>query len=166
MDSTWIRFSNIKLVIEDKAILLEGQQLHDNHINFAQALIKAKFSTFAGLASTQVVRKPRFAVGCWVPNYVQILHCQVNHWVTASTIKCNNAEVTILILCFIPSTMKLKSTLQMIFSPTILTFKQPLMKKQVGNTVCGLYAIAYATYLVHGNDPEGLPSYQFDQMKF
>ena len=56
MDSTWVIISGIKLKIEDKVILLQEQQLHDNHINFAQALMKAKFSTFAGLASTQVVR--------------------------------------------------------------------------------------------------------------
>ena len=42
MDSTWVIFSGIKLKIEDKA-MLQGQQLYDNHINFSQALMKAKF---------------------------------------------------------------------------------------------------------------------------
>ena len=48
----WVQHGDILLNTEDKAGFISGQQLNDEHINFAQKLLKAQFPCLNGLRST------------------------------------------------------------------------------------------------------------------
>jgi len=47
----WATFHNtrIHLLLEDKLMIENGQKLSDRHINFAQAILRAKFPQCEGL---------------------------------------------------------------------------------------------------------------------
>ena len=64
-ESQWLFSSSsmVKLTVSDKIIIANGQQLHDNHINFAQGILK---DTFMNTESTilQLHHKLECFKGC------------------------------------------------------------------------------------------------------
>ena len=50
-----------------------------------------------------------------------------------------------------------------VFRGSHLHYSVPAMPKQKGLMDCGLYAIAYATYLGHGKDAQCLATHYFKQ---
>ena len=59
-------------------------------------------------------------------------------------------------------TEETKVTLDKLFS-TSVKYSVPQVQVQNGAKDCGLFAVAFASYLAHGNDPSLLPQCQFDQ---
>ena len=73
----WVQHGDILLSTEDKAGIISGQQLNDEHINFAQKLLKAQFPCLNGLHSTLLQSHKQSLPES--ERVVQIVHCRGNH---------------------------------------------------------------------------------------
>ena len=85
--------SHIELSHKDRSALTIGDCLNDNHINFAQVLLKRQFKSLSGLQSTlwlTKLKEPLPATGS-----VQVLHTRGNHWIVASTVGCSAGDVNV-----------------------------------------------------------------------
>ena len=127
--------NNIAMRQLERKILVDGSELTDIHMNVFQVLLKVKFPHVKGLSSTLAPS----SVGGWIENYVQILHCNGNHWITVSTIGCANDMMNV-------------------YDSLYRNITEETKTKD-----CGLFAVAFASYLAHGNDPSLLPHCQFHQ---
>ena len=76
----WVRFGKSFLRTFHRDEINYGRELNDQHINYAQNIIKSQFG-IEGLQLTlyQNSQKP-------LTNQLQIIHSRKNHWITASTI--------------------------------------------------------------------------------
>uniref|UniRef100_A0A1X7U0H8 Ubiquitin-like protease family profile domain-containing protein n=1 Tax=Amphimedon queenslandica TaxID=400682 RepID=A0A1X7U0H8_AMPQE len=162
MDEVWVSGlpGNIVLTQHERKTLVEGNELTDKHINAYQGLLKAKFPHIKGLYSTLA---PSSVQGGWIDSYIQILHCNGYHWIMASTISCDVGEVYIYDSLYRNITDETKHTLNKIFTVTT-KYHLPAVPTQKGVTDCGVFAIAFASYLAHGKHPNLLASqYHLDQ---
>ena len=66
-----MKFGNIILTVGDKELITNGDELHDNHINMAQALLARQFPSLTGFGYTLVECR----VSGWKSNYIQIFQC-------------------------------------------------------------------------------------------
>ena len=57
LPAPWLSLNHIDLSVDDKEIVVEGKQLTDKHINYAQAILKKQFDWLSGLHSTLVLWK-------------------------------------------------------------------------------------------------------------
>ena len=87
----WIVFDGLRLSQFDKKVLYDGKQLHDNHINFAQGLLKYQFPCLDGLKSSLLQRKQQSKI----QHGVQIIHSRGNHWIVASSLGCSDNLVNV-----------------------------------------------------------------------
>ena len=92
-EGEWVQIGNIVLSMEAKEIVMKGQQLNNLHMNASEKLLKDQFPIVMGLCST--LKPTSSSLQAWIPYYVQIFHCRGNHWVTVSTIICNEGEVMV-----------------------------------------------------------------------
>lgn len=89
----WVRCGCHVLNQHDKNVLLTGQNLTDKHINFAHTLLRSQFPMLNGLQSTLFQsRSQGFESNA---NVIQIIHSGGNHWIVATTLRCNPGEVRI-----------------------------------------------------------------------
>lgn len=160
---TWVTGlpNNIMLTLHEKSLLIDGHELTDLHINASQALIKAKFPSINGLSSTLAPS----SVGGWTANYLQIFHCNGNHWVAVSTMGCAYGEVNIYDSLYKRISEETRTTLNNVFSNSV-NYLLPPVQRQEGVKDCGLFAIAFTAYLAHGRDSRLLPNCQFNQSLF
>lgn len=143
----WLKIGTIVLDQNDYDILSGGMRLNDKHINACQVILRSQFQSIKGLNLTHC--PSRF--GYWVGNYLQIVHCGSNHWITISSIGCNEGEVKVYDSLYCSVSNDIKPLLKAIFG-TNVAISLPMVQKQIGSMDCGLFAIAYATFLAHGND--------------
>ena len=73
----------------DKKALCDGKRLNDNHINFAQGLLRKQFPSIDGLKLTLLRTKQQTKI----KHGLQIIHSRGNHWIVASTLGCYKDEV-------------------------------------------------------------------------
>lgn len=160
----WITKEN--LYIQDKEILQSHSWLNDGIILAAQHLLQTQSQgKIFGWQSTQCTKhaclfKP-------LPDYrvpfIQILSVNENHWITTSNIKPTTEDAYRDTVCIYDSNCSKKSTLSLTNVKDICSFLRPGVKdlrisfmdveKQTNAYDCGVFAIAYATELVHGGDP-------------
>ena len=79
--------------MHDKNVLLIGQNLTDKHINFAHTLLRSQFPMLNGLQS--MLFQSRSQGFKSIVNAIQIIHSGGNHWIVATTLRCNPEEVRI-----------------------------------------------------------------------
>jgi len=89
----WVHFGRKVLTEIDKDIIIFGKKLSDQHINFAQSLIKKILSSFSGLYSTLTVCQMSTPISSG--KILQILHTGGDHWVLASNIDCGVGQVNL-----------------------------------------------------------------------
>ena len=89
----WLSLNQISLSIADKEIVVEGKQLTDKHINYAQAILKKQFEKLSGLHSTLVLSKLTNALPS--NDAMQIIHSRTNHWIVVSSIGCSTGKVLV-----------------------------------------------------------------------
>ena len=87
--SVWTRFGKVQLSKLDLKEIDSGDWLSDNHINFAQNIIKSQFN-IQGLQNTLLQKSCVPSV-----NELQIVHTRGNHWIVASTILSFPDTVTV-----------------------------------------------------------------------
>lgn len=89
----WLTVDNIVLTMCDRENILKPDwRLHDKVINSAQFMLKKQFPLINGFYSTFLLSTMKPA-DQWIKNFIQICHCQSNHWVTVSTIGCQVGEI-------------------------------------------------------------------------
>lgn len=90
---TWVTGlpKNITLTLHNKSILINGHELNDLHMAASQALLMAKFPNIKGLSSTLAP----VSLDEWNADYIQILHCNGNHWIAVSTKNCSCDQVNV-----------------------------------------------------------------------
>ena len=94
----WLQFGKDTLDTRDRMCLVEGRELSDKHVNFAQGMIKSQFSgtgtSITGLYSTLVQQSSQNVISL-SSNAIQIIHCRQNHWATITTIGCAGNQVKV-----------------------------------------------------------------------
>ena len=146
----WLSYCGYRLTLLDKTRLTDGSMLHDNHINFAQTILKNQFQVAEGLCSSlyQFKQKPADRK---IKHGLQIVHCRGNHWILASNMA--NEEGILNIYDSVYSnidnnTQEVLANLFVFKKVCFVTFQ-----KQVCGTDCGLFAIAAATQILSLKSP-------------
>ena len=87
--------------------------------------------------------------------FVQILHCNSDHWLTISTIGCKPSEVFMYDSLYSGTSECVQCQIAtLLASPSShITLKFVDVQMQSGTYVCGLFAVAFATALVYGYNP-------------
>ena len=57
LEGQWLQIEKCILTSSDRMLLIEGKQLNDHHINFAQCLLRKQFTTVSGLQLTLIQSK-------------------------------------------------------------------------------------------------------------
>ena len=140
------------LTNDDRRILATGQKLTDQHINYAQTLLRLQFPNVNGLQSTLYQSRSK---GFKANSTLQVIHSRGNHWVVASTIQCVPGEVKVFDSVYTSLDDGTNQTIQRMFgcytSPLRVTVVNK--PKQQGGNDCGVFAIAVCTCLAFGEDP-------------
>ena len=163
-NETWLQAGSHKLTLYDKMTLMNENELSDHHINFAQYLLLNQFPSIKGFRLTLLQEKPLTAK---LPTgSVQIIHnSRRHHWLVATTMNCYRGEIKIYDSLFTFPDAEVRQVVKNIFdttrNPSFLMVK---IRKQKGNTDCGVFAIAIATSLAYGIDPASC-EFQQDLMR-
>ena len=143
-----LRIPDLNLFGEDKEILLSDSWLNDWLINAAQKLLQVAFPNIPGFQCTLLGQALAFNVD----------------WLMISTIGTKHPEVNVYdsLYSFTSPSLKLQisSLLYRQHLHIMLVFKDVQM--QCGSSDCGVFSIAFATALAHGQQPG---NFIFDQHK-
>ena len=148
-----------RVMCEDEFnIIKTGQMLTDTSINVAQNFLHNQFPYVDGLEDT--VLGPTFQFSIAGGEFVQVLHDGGLHWICVSNIGCAKGVVK----CFDSYNNrgyikkyvgKQVASIIRELSPQ-LTVRITAVQQQQNGTDCGVFALAYATSLLHGQDPESV----------
>ena len=142
------------LTSTEKKDLLQGGQLNDNHINYAQKMLQMQFPVVEGLESTLLQTNwQNYVYRKIVHGGLQIIHSRSNHWTLVSRLECDDSEINIFDSLYDsvdPTTLNIIEE-QFLFTATPLV-NVIAAQKQSNLTNCGLFAIANATALLFAKD--------------
>ena len=144
-----------KLAME---ILRKGSWLTDEHVDHAQWLMKRQYPDINGFHSVLAFQR-NSKVKRGLPNFVQVLNVDDNHWITISNIGCDDNHIKVYDSLYrgIPksgrSTFLAAVALLLNTSKSDMTIEWVDTVKQSGGSDCGLFAIATAVCLCNGRDP-------------
>ena len=143
----WLQLNDIVLRNSDKDIVISGGWLSDLHINYAQRLLKRQFPKLNGLKLTLYQSKEQPKEERELENKLQIIHSQGNHWIVASTIKCEKGQVKIYDSIYNSLDTETVAVVANHFqgSEHPIRVHMAESQKQDGICDCGLFAIANAT---------------------
>lgn len=96
--------------------------------------------------------------------FIQILNVGRNHWVTVAGVPSRVVYVYDSLNHNVLHDTKMQTAGIMFSNESSITFKMQNSLIQKGASDCGLFAIAYATDLAHGNDPATL-RYNQDKLR-
>ena len=117
-----------------------------------------QFPTITGFSLTLKQR-----VGKWMENYVQILHCRGCHWITISTIGCQEGMVNIYDSLLTDVDDETQEAIRKVFNESRISFSLPKVQRQEGTHDCGLFAIAFATKLCFSYNPVAVSTMEYTQ---
>ena len=149
----WAAFptTRVRLYAEKKAILVNGRKLNDKHINFAQALLKAQYPRMEGLRNTLQQARFNFSISDEV---VQIVHVRMDHWIVISNIfTSTKGQVDVYDTSYGEIDKSSRILIYSMFDEPVQINLIQDMQKQVGGVDCGVFSIAIAISLVHGQNP-------------
>ena len=143
----WVKCGKISLSKSQRQEIERGDWLDDNHINFAQNLIKVQFN-IEGLQSTLLQKPCRPTV-----NRLQIVHTRGNHWIVASTIFSSPGVVTVYDTLYDTVDSDTADIILNLFGGNHLRINMATIQKQRGLNDCGVFSIANAVELAKRSDP-------------
>ena len=153
--SKWIEVEDVVLYNSHKQILDSSTRwLDDIIIHTAQALLKKQFPMVGSLQPTYLAQK--LAMEHQTGEFIQVRNAGNSHWMTVSTIGCAPGNIRV----YDSLHLMLTSTLHMVIADLMMTTKKVISVKyadvqwQSGPSDCGLFALAFATSLCNGNDPD------------
>ena len=160
----WVTHDNLSLSLTDKAVMEQGEQLTDKHMQMAQYLAKRQFPLAGGLKSTLLQQKG--AKGHCTANTIQIVHCEKRkHWIVASTIFARKGCVNIYDTLFARLDSETRTTIKRMFTlKSVEGLNMVDMQCQKGASDCGLFAIAVMTSLLFSEDPAKV-TYKQDKLR-
>ena len=145
------------------AAIRRGEKLDDGHISAASKLLHKQFPNIQGLStpllgqnlSFPVINSTLLLAGSGF-EYIQILHTGADHWVTICVVSSD--EVRVYDSMFHSTTYATKKQIASIIltKSNQIQLKIGMTQFQENSLDCGIYAIAFATDLCHGNDPSQL----------
>ena len=145
----WIMIGHTVLYESDRAVLLnEEGWINDNHVASAQILLKG------GLDFT--LKQETKSLKPLLPNSLQVIHVDGNHWAAASTVNCKREDIMIYDSLYCSVNCKTKHLLARLVhtSKPVFLVRVANVTKQSGTSACGLFAIAYITDIAFGRNPE------------
>ena len=91
----WVHLDAESFILteNDKQIIQSGKELTDNHVNFAQKLLKTQYPGLNGVKSTLLLTRLD-PLSC-THNYMQIVFTRGNHWFVIATLGCLPGHVTV-----------------------------------------------------------------------
>ena len=130
--------------------------LNDRHMTYGSSLLKAVFPDVEGLHDTVLQQSATAAVTARGRKYVQVFHVNGNHWITASNINtaCDNV-----VDIYDSSRVRFSSSDKAAIAKfhrcgdATLTLRYQDVQQQPNAYDCGVYALAFATSLLHGQEP-------------
>ena len=130
---------------EEECTILGKQMLTDESINIAQRLLSKPFPKVCGFQDTVIGKLQEFDVIPTEKNYIQILHDSSLHWVCAANMKSRKTD------------NQINYSLVIFYAyhpgPQLAIMSKSVQQRSNGVN-CGVYAIAFATSLAYGNNPE------------
>ena len=157
---------NLGLFESDRDILKGSEWINDNIINIAQLLIKdlpiVKSQDIGGLQNSQNGREFKFKPVLPKQKWVQILHVQSNHWITASNVDVYGdsakSDIVYIYDSLLSSTLSLQTKKQICSfvkpkNGQLLTFDIVNVVQQQNINDCGVFALAFAVEIVNKHDP-------------
>ena len=141
----WLSYNGYRLTLVDKKKISDGSMLNDNHINFAQSILKNQFQVAEGFDCSLYQYKHR-SIDCKIKCGLQIVHCRGNHWILASNM--TNQEGILDVYDSVYSNLD-EGTLKVL--ENLFIYREVRIvewQKQIGGSDCGLFAIAAATQLL------------------
>jgi len=122
-----------------------GGRLNDQHMNYAQAMIKSQFS-LEGLQCMlfQTTQQP-------LQNELQIVHSRGNHWIVASTLLSEKGHVNAYNSLYDSVDEDTLKSIKFLFKDESLMMIE--VQKQCGGDDCGLFTISNAVHLAKKCDP-------------
>ena len=161
--AVWATFERCVLLVSDKVLIENGEELTDKHMQFTQCMIKKQFPSIGGLYSTLLQDKPP-SFRSRTANTIQVVHCKKRkHWITTSTKWCKDNQVAVYDSVFVRLDAETRTTIMKMFrlKKTKDIIMMP-MQKQDGSTDCGVFAIAVMTSLAYEEDPSRV---EYNQMQ-
>ena len=146
----WLSLEGLALTEMDRTQIMSGKELNDNHIGFAQELLKIQFPHISGLQSTLLLAKCQKLPE--TSTYLQIIHSRGNHWIVATNIGCTpKSKLQVFDSLYSSVDKETTKLLTNLFGPS--TIKMGASPQQNGTTDCGLYAIATCAALANNKQP-------------
>ena len=148
---SWKRIGDVSLTEVDEKELLTGKWLNDKLIHAAQLLLKQR--------EISSLQNPLFGQTLsFAPvrdDFVQILHSE-SHWVTVSTIGTQHPTVRVYdsLYTSLPASTKVQIAALLQTEEKSIKLEWANVQKQPNGSDCGVFAIAFATALCHGQMPE------------
>ena len=133
--------------------------LTDEHIDHAQSLLLKQYPLTRGLYSVLAFEGRNCKVHRGLKNVVQIINLGGKHWLTVSNIGCEPNQVKVYDSLYhkLPDSgrQKFARSVAMLINTNIsnMSVQWVDMSKQKGSADCGLFAIASAVSLCHGQNP-------------
>ena len=133
--------------------------LTDEHIDHAQSLLLKQYPLTRGLHSVLAFEGRNCKVHRGLKNVVQIINLGGKHWLTVSNIGCEPNQVKVYDSLYhkLPDSgrQKFVRSVAMLINTNIsnMSVQWVDMSKQKGSADCGLFAIASAVSLCHGQNP-------------
>ncbi|XP_078695173.1 uncharacterized protein LOC144924097 [Branchiostoma floridae x Branchiostoma belcheri] len=153
--NTWVRIGERELTEREKESLQQGEWLSDQHINFAQDLLKNEYPHLAhGFGDTLLLAHEHHSAPA-TSECIQIHHAE-RHWVLSTTI---GGTVTVYdsLPCHSVSVTLGKQIVNLYKGYAVedgtIPIKVVCAQKQQGSNDCGLFAIANAVALAQGISP-------------
>ena len=153
MDAVWVDNGVVRLRMSDKVILQGNEWLTSNIINAAQVMLQDQFEFKTGFQDTENGVMLTFSIE--TDEFIQILHNGHGHWLTITTIGTSHPGVLVYDSMYSSASSSLRRQVAALLatqeSKIPLSFIDAQM--QSGGGDCGLFAIAFATALCHGESP-------------
>lgn len=154
-----------KYELSDKDMhdIIMGERLTQDHIFYAQQLLKAQFPSLNGLQSTLLQEKP-VTMKQNNENKVQIIHSCGNHWIAASSLKCT-PSVDVAVYDSVYRVLN-EETEDIICNLFQVGEEKPIIKVMncSGGVDCGLFAVTFITSIAYNQDPSQL-QFLHDKMR-
>ena len=137
-------------------IIKKNEWLTDKEMAVASQILSKERPDVGGLQDPVLGQKNQWNHPC--EKFVQFLHVNGNHWITISNIGEEKCVVNIYDSLHLHPTPETENLIAKFIKGDFdrLTFRVQQVQKQCNSYDCGVFAIAFATSLLHGDDPTSL----------
>ena len=135
-------------VATDRLCLTNGKWITDNIINACQRLIRNAYPHIRGLEDTSLRETLAFTIQRG--EFVQVLNVSGCHWITISTIGCQQSIVNVydsIPSCSVPLRTKEQIAAIICTQAKKIILEFPAVQSQHGSSDCGLFALAFAMHI-------------------